>query len=150
MALDEHRAKFKVLQWAHQDPAADPSTIDNTPKAKKNSIKQSFRSLFSSKPNTAEAESIHGSKRPASELSLSTHDSHVKESGRTKSQKDPHLRDPRMGFGEERDREQDKLAAQFEKHDGKEYSLIHQKKIITDVKEIWFAGAHADVGGGAV
>lgn len=34
MALDEHRAKFKVLQWAQQDPAADPSTINNTPKAK--------------------------------------------------------------------------------------------------------------------
>lgn len=49
-------------------------------------------------------------------------------------------------MGERHDREQDKLAAKFEKAD----RLLHHKDIETDVKEVWFAGAHADVGGGAV
>jgi hypothetical protein len=52
MALDEHRAKFKICQWKQQDPDAELDTIDNTPKAivkgEKDLLLRRLRRAFSS------------------------------------------------------------------------------------------------------
>lgn len=129
MALDEHRAKFKVLQWAHKDPAADPNTMDNTPKAKakakKNSTASWFKSCFGSGKVDEEA-NAYQEKKPST-LPPSDFDLRLKK------------------LHENHNKEQRELVSKFEARE----KLIHQA-IKTDVKEVWFAGAHADVGGGAV
>ncbi|KAL3426797.1 sporulation associated protein [Phlyctema vagabunda] len=119
MALDEHRAKFKICQWQHQDPAAASSnTIDKTPRAK---IKQEkdvqvgrlqriFGSCFATQPEKQQPSD--------SDISLN------KKSDCEK---------------------QEKLESQFDKEDHTIYDSIE-----TDVLEVWFAGGHADIGGGAV
>jgi uncharacterized protein (DUF2235 family) len=47
MALDEHRSKFKICQWQHQDPGLQRAqTFDATPKAQvKRGMKKSLRLL---------------------------------------------------------------------------------------------------------
>lgn len=126
MALDEHRAKFKVLQWQHEDPkAGSPSTIDNTPKGKVKAEKdiqigrigQVFRSCFGREPTAGES--------GAADHDSSSHISLLKQT--------------------EKEREQKKLEVEFDKDD----VSVHER-LQTDVLEVWFAGAHADVGGGAV
>jgi uncharacterized protein (DUF2235 family) len=53
MALDEHRSKFKICQWQHQDPGLQRAkTFDATPKAQmKRGVKKSFRVFDRMKPN---------------------------------------------------------------------------------------------------
>jgi uncharacterized protein (DUF2235 family) len=100
MALDEHRAKFKICQWQHKDPDAAMKEIENAPKNKTEKALQvgRIRRIFS----------CFGSKKRPN------------------------------------DEEQEHLESKFNQYDQDEYDHIP-----TDVKEVWFAGAHADVGGGS-
>jgi uncharacterized protein (DUF2235 family) len=125
MALDEHRAKFKVCQWQNESPAAEPhNMIDNTPKVKANKygqlshIHRMFSSCFGSQPSTR-------GKGANGKPFLTSSISQLKKIEDEKDQK--------------------KLELQFHK----DSHSIHEHAV-TDVLEVWFTGAHADVGGGAV
>ncbi|KAF2430023.1 hypothetical protein EJ08DRAFT_258111 [Tothia fuscella] len=120
MALDEHRAKFKVCHWQHQDPAAAEcnlkrrETIDNTPIAK---VKRNIRDFGKGKPRMATT---------------------------IESDRNHHL--PSLEeISEKKGKEQDELEALFEAQDEKRHQRVE-----SDGLEVWFMGAHADVGGGAV
>jgi hypothetical protein len=124
MALDEHRAKFEVCQWQQQDPGADQDVLDNTPQARFKARRKRIGRLFSSRSghsSTAdESSNVNGA--AASSLSQRERATKVK-----------------------RDVLQDKPASQFD-------TLDHtfETRTTTNVKEVWFMGCHADVGGGAV
>lgn len=126
MALDEHRAKFKICQWQQQDPNAEPDTIDNTPRAyvKAQSdilfanTRRVVRSCFGSKPSTEASSQANPQKRvstSSTETSLPISEQYLAE-----------------------DKEK-KLASMTT-------TAGHRP---TNALEVWFAGAHADVGGGA-
>jgi uncharacterized protein (DUF2235 family) len=143
MALDEHRAKFKVCQYQHQDPAADPlkaPIVDKTPMARmkaekekeEGKIKRAFSSCFGSKPKPSTEEKPPMGKRVSTSSTSST--SQLKK-----------FEQELKKIDEDKDKEQAKLEAQFEKED----HSLHRHRT-TDALEVWFAGCHADVGGGAV
>jgi uncharacterized protein (DUF2235 family) len=126
MALDEHRAKFKICQWQQQDPDAEPDTIDNTPQAKVKTATQKLlgqtrrlvNSCFGSEATKEEDEVTSNKRSSTSSASSMT------------------------------------LAEQYIEED-KQKKLEEMKKTgkghnPTNYLEVWFAGAHADVGGGAV
>lgn len=121
MALDEHRAKFKICQFAQKDPAAKSraATLVDTPKQAKDGIAvragRSLKGCFGSKKVDPEKE-IYKTKH---ENSSST--------------------------SQLRDHKQNEFMKRFEQMDHDAHGHID-----TDVREVWFAGAHADVGGGAV
>lgn len=130
MALDEHRAKFKVLQWQHDDPNIKQAEVDKTPKGRLNASKrqqksalQKIGSCFNSddqvkqEPSEAEKDGRMILKRASTLKSSSTR----------------------------KDEKQRQHEKKFERLD----HASHQH-FDTDVLEVWFAGAHADVGGGAV
>ncbi|TVY81762.1 Uncharacterized protein LSUE1_G002515 [Lachnellula suecica] len=139
MSLDEHRAKFKVCQYQHQDPAADVrQTVDKTPKAKIKAEKNKgvgrlgrlFSSCFGSEPSTA---SDSGVEKRLSGSSTSSNN-HLQK-----------LEQDLKNLDEKKDFELDKLMLEFDKinHSGHKHRQ-------TDALEVWFMGCHADVGGGAV
>jgi uncharacterized protein (DUF2235 family) len=107
MALDEHRAKFKVSQWQHRDPNAAIEEVKNLPKnntektLKVGRIRKVLGSCF-------------------------------------------RFNDPDGPEVSQNDKDQETLEYQFNHED----NSIHDH-LPTDVKEVWFAGAHADVGGGS-
>jgi len=121
MALDEHRAKFKVCQYQRQDPGVAPQ-VDDTSKARIESHLTGGRPLrqlslrLGSRRNTGEKHTM------GRRLSISSDLTESKE-----------------------EKDQAKLEQVFEKDD----RSIHESPP-TDVLEVWFAGAHADCGGGAV
>ncbi|TVY90533.1 Uncharacterized protein LAWI1_G001828 [Lachnellula willkommii] len=137
MALDEHRAKFKVCQWQQQDPAAaQVLVVDKTPKAKvkakkvksRGQVRRIFGSCFGSKPST---EFNGGSDKRTSTSSISS----LSELKKFEQQLNK--------FEEKKDQDQDKYEAKFDK----ENHSVHRHKA-SDVLEVWFAGAHADVESG--
>ncbi|TVY14982.1 Uncharacterized protein LARI1_G004940 [Lachnellula arida] len=141
MALDEHRAKFKVCQWQQQDPAAaQVLVVDKTPKAKvkakkvksRGQVRRIFGSCFGSKPSTE----FNG----GSDKRTSTSTSSISSLSELKK-----FEQQLKKFEEKKDQDQDKYEAKFDK----ENHSVHRHKA-SDVLEVWFAGAHADVGGGAV
>jgi len=121
MALDEHRAKFKVCQWQNKDPDAVPSvggikrheTIDKTPigKLKRTGVFSGFRSKGRGNP------AVNGT---------------AKTNGATV------------------DEEAEKAARLWAKFEAQDKANMRRGQVPTDVLEVWFLGAHADVGGGAV
>ncbi|PMD33119.1 hypothetical protein L207DRAFT_548212 [Hyaloscypha variabilis F] len=96
MALDEHRAKFKVCHWQ-----------------KSNEVP--LKTLYPAKKN---AKSLLKPTAAASEL--------------------------KNKIIQHKDLEQSKYESKFNESDP------HSSNVKTDVREVWFAGCHADVGGGAV
>jgi hypothetical protein len=143
MALDEHRAKFKVSQWQHQDPAVDATrikrrtTIDNTPGAL---LKRSgLFSCFTGKENIE-----NGSANGVAP------DKEVKENVAKKANKVIASKingiSSRFNVNGKYDRQEDELEQKFEAQD----ETRHQQKYQPDAVEVWFMGGHADVGGGAV
>ena len=124
MALDEHRAKFEVCSWTHQDD--DAESLENNPrgkvKAKKHGQLGGIRGIFSS---------YFGSQRRISAKDTVSRQSSTSSTSQLKK------------FEYESD--QDKSEWQFLKND-----QSMDEHSVTDVLEVWFAGAHADVGGGAV
>jgi len=119
MALDEHRAKFKLCQYQHQDPAAgqlgNGVVCEHPHREKFRSDVGKLRRLFGS---------CFGVK-PAAGVNAKDGDDD------SKSMTDDQI--------------QEKRKKEFEKAHGS----IHEG-VSTDVLEVWFAGCHADVGGGAV
>jgi uncharacterized protein (DUF2235 family) len=136
MALDEHRAKFKVCQWQHQDAA---STKANN-KAHKKSKKIPSRKMPTS---TSNPEALSPKQNGVVKRSTSTPDFKLKRS-LTSSPIGSVDKSPKE-TQTEKDQKQVRLEKQFEKDD---HSV--DEHIKTDTLEVWFAGAHADVGGGAV
>jgi uncharacterized protein (DUF2235 family) len=121
MALDEHRAKFKVCQFAHADPAAKSraATFDtlNVPKEKDGLYVRSMMGL----------KSCFGSKKVDPEKSYKTEHPNSSSTSQLRNFK------------------QNEFMKRFEAQEHDEHDHIE-----TDVLEVWFAGCHADVGGGAV
>ncbi|KAK9781355.1 putative Tle1 phospholipase domain-containing protein [Seiridium cardinale] len=120
MALDEHRAKFKVCQWQQENPGLHlhpkrRDTVDFTPSGR-------IRRQFGMKKTPAIANTngalangtTNGLARPGTKESVDSQDSLER-----------------------------KFLAQDEAHHRKRFFQ-------TDVLECWFMGCHADVGGGAV
>jgi hypothetical protein len=124
MALDEHRAKFEVCQWQQQDPGADQDVLDSTPQAKFKARRKRVSRLFSSLLGHSSTADKGSNANGASTSSL-LHDEKVK---KVKG-----------------DVQQDKPALQFDTSD---HTL--ETHTTTNVKEVWFMGCHADIGGGAV
>ncbi|KAF2274485.1 uncharacterized protein EI97DRAFT_435031 [Westerdykella ornata] len=133
MALDEHRSKFKVCQWQHQDPDLNRRvTIDHTPRAQlKRGLKRTgfLKAVGKSKPATV---SIDLS-APRNGYTTVTNGSHGEQGCSVKTK--THEED-----------EQEELAAYFEAID---FARTHRQQK-TDALEVWFKGCHADIGGGAV
>ncbi|KFY27869.1 hypothetical protein V493_03250 [Pseudogymnoascus sp. VKM F-4281 (FW-2241)] len=137
MALDEHRAKFKVCQWQHKDTSAAPA--DSKPKKTKPSRPRKMPT------STSDPKGLAPKQNGFLKRSSSTPDFKFKRSSTAP-----------VGFGgkplqeseeseDEEEKEQIRLEKQFEKDD----ESVHEP-IKTDTLEVWFTGAHADVGGGAV
>ncbi|KAF1988472.1 hypothetical protein K402DRAFT_452716 [Aulographum hederae CBS 113979] len=119
MALDEHRSKFKVCQWQHENPDVNPElkrrgTVDKTPMGK---VKRTGILGFGSKPQPKTAQSIDTSAETQT-----------------------------IDFSDSRSDKQESLEEKFNEQD--KATRRHQQ-FKTDALEVWFMGAHADVGGGA-
>ncbi|CZT12803.1 uncharacterized protein RCO7_03615 [Rhynchosporium graminicola] len=114
MALDEHRAKFKLCQYEHQDPAARQKGMMNCNEPP---------------PGKEKVASLAKLKRMAGRCFGVKPTPGVDDDGSDTDSND----------------EQEKRAAKFEKADHSADNHFH-----TDVLEVWFAGCHADIGGGAV
>jgi hypothetical protein len=142
MALDEHRAKFKVCQWQQQDPSntgADNTapqqginrrpTFDDTPKAK---FKRTFN-CFGSKEKTA-ATKVQEQAIAEKQVQAARHRSF-------------HIHDDDSDNKSDKTEAQERLESSFDAIDAKNRKNPVCK---TDALEVWFMGAHADIGGGAV
>ncbi|KAI0134484.1 hypothetical protein BJ170DRAFT_679371 [Xylariales sp. AK1849] len=118
MALDEHRAKFKVCHWQQQNTAGHLNrreTLDFTPSGR-------FRRRFGL-----------GKTPPLANTNGALANGSAK----------PHTDGNEDGTEEEQDRLEAEFMAQ--------HRLYHRNRYFeTDVREVWFMGCHADVGGGAV
>ncbi|KAK5626740.1 hypothetical protein RRF57_002455 [Xylaria bambusicola] len=113
MALDEHRAKFKVCHWENNDTGAAfnmerRETVDLTPKAR---LRNRFRR-------------------------------HKMPTGMSGEQPNRAV-DSNQGDDSSDDGWDQKFQAQ-------EKANHRYREITTDALEVWFMGAHADIGGGAV
>ncbi|KAH8821387.1 hypothetical protein F5884DRAFT_85170 [Xylogone sp. PMI_703] len=107
MALDEHRAKFPVLQWQGHN------------------LKQNNKANVIKDPQQNQLNGKADSRPPLQEHKRSSSAaSHLKHMEQKNTQR--------------------RLEARFE-HDEENINNVE-----TDVLEVWFAGCHADVGGGAV
>jgi hypothetical protein len=139
MALDEHRAKFKVCQWQHQDPDKGQTpdklqrraTIDNTPGGK---FKRSKFNCFGSKEEDVHPQVIVAEKKAQNGFHASNALEMKMNGIATKMN------------AEKRQHQEDEMEAKFEAQD----ETRRKDKYEPDAVEVWFMGAHADVGGGAV
>ncbi|KFY51023.1 hypothetical protein V495_00017 [Pseudogymnoascus sp. VKM F-4514 (FW-929)] len=149
MALDEHRAKFKVSQWQQQDPDVGKTAKTNIkPMARKEPKPNRSHKMFMSSSNQEELDPKQSGsvKRSSSNPDLNLKRSLTSSKLQPKGLKDPSLEIKTFnGLEDEKDEKQTKLEKQFEKDD----CSVHDR-VKTDALEVWFAGAHADVGGGAV
>ncbi|KAK6220733.1 hypothetical protein LQW54_001924 [Pestalotiopsis sp. IQ-011] len=127
MALDEHRAKFKVCQWQQENPETGPSaaqhmqrraTVDFTPSGR-------LRRRFGMKKTPAMATT-----------------NNVAGNGHTDG-----YANGRPKVHKELSSSQDSLERKFAEQDRAHH---RDRYFDTDVLEVWFMGCHADVGGGAV
>lgn len=137
MALDEHRAKFKICQWQHQEVVVDPANIKVRvpPKSKPSRPRQMPTST--SNPEHLIPQQNGVLKRSSSTADFKPNRSLTSPIGLVgKSLKEAQ---------DEKDQKQIRLEKQFEQDD----HSVHEH-IKTDTLEVWFTGAHADVGGGAV
>ncbi|KIW06010.1 uncharacterized protein PV09_03191 [Verruconis gallopava] len=144
MALDEHRSKFKVCQWQHQDPNLKRSaTVDLTPKAQvKRGMKKSFQ-LFGvgkTKQSKNDGHVANGT------VNLNEVNGVGGEGTEEKDHFDGGVSEDYKGMTR-KDIEQEKLERYFEALDA---TRRKHHAVKTDVLEVWFMGCHADVGGGAV
>ncbi|KAI1177916.1 hypothetical protein F4777DRAFT_539740 [Nemania sp. FL0916] len=125
MALDEHRAKFKVCHWQQDQPGSTPGqepevsrreTVDLTPGGR---LRRHIKL-----------------KRPSPR-----HHHHRTPGGMGKKPK----------HGEEQVRNDDSSDEVWNcKFAAQEKANNQYKEFVTDALEVWFMGAHADIGGGAV
>jgi hypothetical protein len=143
MALDEHRAKFKACQWQQQDPGNNGAnndaphqgisrraTFDDTPTAK---FKRTFNCFGSSKEEKAIAQAKEAA-AAEKKVQAARHHSF-------------HIHDDDSDSKSNKTEKQDRLESGFDAIDAKNRTNPVCK---TDALEVWFMGAHADIGGGAV
>lgn len=127
MALDEHRAKFKVCHWQNSDPGASHginrrATVDFTPVGR---LRRQFsldRRFNQQKPLAGTGGHRHN---PASS---NHHQADDNDDGDDSSSD----------------------GVWNSKFEAQEKANRRDREFITDVLEVWFMGAHADIGGGAV
>jgi uncharacterized protein (DUF2235 family) len=161
MALDEHRAKFKVCQWRQQDPDLKRrETLDNTPGAQLNrSFKRTgILKLFGQgKPKTiplngtekanGHTNGVNGSEKAngyANGLNgADKTNGHSNGVNGTNGASDSR----RSSISLTEEEKQAALEAKFNAWDASRQAHM---KVETDVLEVWFKGCHADIGGGAV
>ncbi|TGJ79433.1 hypothetical protein E0Z10_g9320 [Xylaria hypoxylon] len=119
MALDEHRAKFKVCHWDQEQPGLTPEithrkTVDFTPAGR-------LRRHFSL-------------------------------DRRFKHQKTPPGMNSKQSKGASTNDQADDSSDDIwdSKFKAQEQANKRYREFVTDALEVWFMGAHADIGGGAV
>lgn len=127
MALDEHRAKFKVCRWVRQDKSHEAHT-ESKLRHFRNTLRRTHRSEQAKDLELSHLR--HRSSRKPSSASSSTI------AGRSPSSNNP-FSDPATPSHHDIDYEAEARSDDAERPPA-------------DVLEVWFAGAHADVGGGAV
>ncbi|KAI1744689.1 hypothetical protein F4680DRAFT_233438 [Xylaria scruposa] len=119
MALDEHRAKFKVCHWDNDQPDSRDmprrATIDLTPAG-----------------------------RLRRELSLDRRFKHRKTPAGMGGK---HAKKGAANHDQNDDSSDDSWSSKFE---AQEKANNRYREFTTDALEVWFMGAHADIGGGAV
>ncbi|KAJ5041627.1 uncharacterized protein L3040_005205 [Drepanopeziza brunnea f. sp. 'multigermtubi'] len=132
IALDEHRAKFKVCHYVHANPNDAQKTQPVGEKLRQETdqdvgrLYRLFSSCFGMKPTPGVDDDEEETARKRSGSNAGSKKKKEKE--------------------KEKDVDQEDLEQEFEKADQASSSHGHT----TDSKEVWFAGCHADVGGGAV
>lgn len=131
MALDEHRAKFKICRWKRQDTTQEMSSPSKKLRSLRNSLR---RTHHSERARDLELSAVKKSSRKSSGTStaVSLSNGHIEEPhNRANPFDDDRATDAEIDYeAEVRDEDSERAPA--------------------DVLEVWFAGAHADVGGGAV
>lgn len=145
MALDEHRAKFKICQWQQQDPSNSGAnndaprqgidrrpTFDDTPKAK---FKRTLNCFGSGKEEKAVAQAQENAAAEKKAREARHHSFHIRDDDDESDNKST------------KTIEQNRHETSFDALDAK-----YRKNPVcqTDALEVWFMGAHADIGGGAV
>jgi uncharacterized protein (DUF2235 family) len=120
MALDEHRSKFKVCQWEYQQPDLSLGLRRHSTIDNTHIARLKRSGIF--RCFGAERQSDIS---PRSNAALSND---IKLNGITSSK-------------------QKMVESRFK---AQEEATMHHQAVQTDVLEVWFMGAHADVGGGAV
>ncbi|KAL9091130.1 MAG: hypothetical protein Q9159_001547 [Coniocarpon cinnabarinum] len=139
MALDEHRAKFGVCQWQTDTSGEDLLKVPvQRNESRLHKVLTCFRVLWKTYANRRQADqqvaAMDGANpSPDSPSSRQTDQNGTKVNG--------------IADSDETRNSQKKLAAQFE---AREATSPEHKQEDSDVLEVWFMGAHADVGGGAV
>ncbi|KAF8856071.1 hypothetical protein BDZ45DRAFT_804443 [Acephala macrosclerotiorum] len=150
MALDEHRAKFKVCRWTPQrtgehgrdapSELTSDKTTDHTPKADSKSFLRKICHPFS---KVTDNEHGNGTKNENGKNGNNGNGKNGNKERRGSSHSIDTLVPSRLKTKDKE--EQARLEAVFDKYDR---AVITPCK--TDALEVWFMGAHADVGGGAV
>lgn len=132
MALDEHRSKFKVCQWQHQDPDLKRrATEDLTFGAQ---IGRGFKRTGILKlVGKGKSKTVPQNGQPQS-------NGYVNGATETNGASVP-------AGTTKKEEEQIRLQAEFDAYDR---SRKDHMKVETNALEVWFKGCHADIGGGAV
>lgn len=135
MALDEHRAKFKICRWQRQDTDQEMSAPSRKLRNFRNKLRHTHRS--------------EQAKDLAKDLELSeTRKSSRKSSAASTAVS---LRNGHLDRYQHLNPFEDEHAASDAEIDYEaEVRKDDEQRPPADVLEVWFAGAHADVGGGAV
>lgn len=132
MALDEHRAKFKICRWKRQDTTQEMSSPSRKLRDLRNKLRHTHRSEQARDLELSDARRIFSRKPSSTSSGVTLRNNHV----------DYRRLDP---FEDEHEHATD---------DGIDYEAEAREdddeRPPADVLEVWFAGAHADVGGGAV
>jgi uncharacterized protein (DUF2235 family) len=130
MALDEHRAKFKICRWQRQDTTQEMSAPSKQLRSLRNKMRHAHRS---EQAKDLEFSEIKRSSRTPSATStgISLRNKHFGNHCHVNPFEDGHATDAELDYEAEVRRD-------------------HDERPPADVLEVWFAGAHADVGGGAV
>ena len=153
MALNEHRSKFKVCQWEHQDP-----DVKSTPTTHTHGHHSKFlrafqfrgkRGLKTAGVSTSSGEkTCEGSQHSEYLRSFQPSRKHRLETADTSTNgvKGHDSGNLHLLHKHDSSDSQEKLEAYFEALDARH----SHRRIETDALEVWFMGAHADIGGGAV
>ncbi|KAJ1309349.1 hypothetical protein OPQ81_006128 [Rhizoctonia solani] len=146
VALDERRAKFKANMWGRATEEEEKLGADGKRGVyvRKKTLSGVHISSFvkgweevvdrvkgdHGKDKVGDAKEKEARKRETTE-SEETRDDHDKEENEEKKSAHEHIQD-------------------VSHHGGQDCSTPEEREHETDVKEVWFAGAHCDVGGGSV
>ncbi|KAI1814978.1 hypothetical protein GGS20DRAFT_584909 [Poronia punctata] len=149
MALDEHRAKFKVCHWQQQQPGDTPdvkrrNTIDFTPVArlKRGVVKQVRKNHKTPQGMQAPPEKQHEHEH---------HHKHKKHQHHQNGNGNGHTNGNCEPDNDNDNDDSDSSTQDWEsKFQAQEKENHRYQDFTTDALEVWFKGCHADIGGGAV